>query len=240
VQICPATTPSGTLTLSGTLDTATASACKAYSVAPGQQPLDACVITAQSIVVTGTLTVTGSRPLVIIGASTIRVSAGSVIDISSRHSPSRSGAGANPPQCAASASGSCGTDCGGGGGGSFGGAGGDGGDGANTGGGGNAASATTTVDVLRGGCGGANGGGIAGGGAGPGGGAIALLAGTAIMLDGAIDASGAGGNGAAGLAAGGGGGHDGSSGDGGGGGGDGAGVILLYPAQNGFTGPRSP
>ena len=40
VQICPAAPPSGTLTLSGTLDTATASACKAYSVAQGQPALD--------------------------------------------------------------------------------------------------------------------------------------------------------------------------------------------------------
>jgi hypothetical protein len=205
VQICPAAPPSGTITLSGTLDTATASACKPYSVAPGQQPLDACVVTAQSAVISGTLTVTGPRPLVIIGASSIQVATGSVIDVSSRRSPSRSGAAAM--DCPPATSAGCDfTDCSGGAGGSFAETGGNGGDGANGAKGGKSGAKVDPIASLRGGCGGADGGGLAGGGAGAGGGAVALLSATSIMVDGAINASGAGGTGASGFSAGGGGG----------------------------------
>jgi hypothetical protein len=220
VQICPAMPPTGTLTLSGTLDTATASACKAYSVAPGQQPLDACVVTAQTVVVTGSFVVTGARPLVIIGGDSIQVASGAVVDVSSQHSPSRTGAGAL--RCDPSADATCGlSDCGGGAGGSFADVGGKGGDGANNGKGGKPAAKVTTIDALRGGCGGAGGAGILGGGGGGGGGAVALLSAGTITIDGAIDASGGGGNGASGAAA------------GGGGGGAGGMIVLDAPTLSG-------
>jgi hypothetical protein len=206
VQICPAAAPSGTLVLSGTLDTATASACKAYGVPSGQHALDACVVAANSVVVTGSFVVTGARPLVVIGAQSIEVAPGSVLDVSSRRSPARTGAGAL--HCDAQGNATCGfTNCGGGPGGSFAAIGGEGGDGANGDGkGGRPSSSIATLDVLRGGCGGAAGGGIFGGGGGGGGGAVALLSAGTITIDGAIDASGGGGSGASGFAAGGGGG----------------------------------
>ena len=220
VQICPAQPPSGTLTLSGTLDTATASACKAYSVAQGQQPLDACVVTAQAVVVTGSFVVTGARPLVVIGRDSIQVASGSVVDVSSQHSPSRTGAGAL--RCDAAADATCDfSDCSGGAGGSFAAVGGDGGDGANGANGGKPGAKVSTIDVLRGGCGGAGGGGIFGGSGGGGGGAVALLSAGTITIDGAIDASGGGGTGAGGASA------------GGGGGGAGGMIVLDAPTLTG-------
>jgi hypothetical protein len=221
VQICPNAAPTGTVTLSGTLDTGSAAACKPYTVPPGQLALDACVITAQSITVTGTLVVSGSRPLVLLASDTLRVSAGSLIDVSSTRSPSHTGAGGNASQCDPSGAGTTGVDSGGGAGGSFADAGGDGGDSSSSVAGGTAGAKASAIDVLRGGCPGASGGGAVGGGGGSGGGAIALLAGTSITLTGSINASGAGGNGAAGTNA------------GGGGGGSGGMIVLDAPLLTG-------
>ena len=77
--------PSRALTLSGTIDTAQRSRVQTVQrCPPAMPPLDACVITAASIVVTGTfLGRPAARPLVLLAGDTLSVAAGAVIDVSS-------------------------------------------------------------------------------------------------------------------------------------------------------------
>ena len=218
VKICPSTAPAGTLNLTGSLDTGSSPQCKPYTVAMGEKPLDACVVTAQTITVTGSLTVTGPRPLVLLASDTITVQTGATIDVSSTRPPARTGPGANPDAChpGGAGTGQIGGS-GGGAGGSFGDTGGTGGDGDSGASGGAPGDKAATIDVLRGGCAGADGGGLGAGAGGAGGGAVALVAGTSLLVSGVIPASGAAGDGASGLS------------DGGGGAGSGGMIVLDAP-----------
>jgi hypothetical protein len=181
---------------------------------------EACFVVATKITVSSAVSVTGSRPLVLVATDTLTVM--STIDVSSHVTGDKLGPGSpfgtcpnfgSPPQT---------NNMGGGGGagGSFITAGGSGGKGNNmTYNGGTPSATVTAPGVLRAGCKGQQGGaGGTGGGGGEAGGAIALIAGNTINLSGGgINASGGGG-----LAA--------SNKAGGGGGGSGGMIVLYSPA----------
>jgi hypothetical protein len=190
---------------------------------------DACFVVAANVTIQDA-TITGSRPLVIVGTESITIKG--KLDIASHNT---AGVLTNGPGVANPPTGACGgtvpqTDSGGGGGGaggSFQTKGGNGGTGngaaATVPNGGVAAAAMTMPMLLRAGCSGQTG--AAGGTGGPGGGgggAIYLLGGTKIDLSTAvINASGAGG-------------APGTSRGGGGGGGSG-GMVVLYVDSAGGT-----
>lgn len=225
-QLCFAMMPPmGTVDLTGTLDTVTDTRCIAMPAewATAGQP-DACLITGKTISVTATLTVTGTRPLVLLGDS---VTISGVLDVAS-HRGGMTGPAANATQCAAFASAAVDRSDGGGGGagGSFMTKGGNGGRGQNNAAtGGTAANADTVAPtLLRGGCPGQIGGTgtQAAGAVGAGGGALYIAAGTFSMTNtGVINASGAGGTG--------GGTYSGGSGGGAGG------MIVIYANTVGAT-----
>lgn len=188
---------------------------------------EACIVGAHTIAISGVLEVYGQRPLVLAAIGDIAVHG--LIDVSSRRSSPRKGAGATYPGCDGG-TGTRGSSSGGGGGagGSFGRVGGAGGmSGPGTGG---SPRGAVEPSVVRGGCDGGNGGGAFltvgdGGLGGQSGGAVYLLAGGTVMIDGRINASGEGALGGI---------PHGAYGDGGGGGGsggligiDGATVVLV-------------
>lgn len=188
---------------------------------------EACIVGAHMIEISGVLEVYGQRPLVLAAIGDIAVHG--LIDVSTRRSSSRKGAGATYPGCDGG-TGVRGASSGGGGGagGSFGRIGGAGGtSGAGTGG---STRGAVEPSVVRGGCDGGNGGGAQGttedgGLGGQSGGGVYLLAGGTVMIDGRINASGEGAIGGVGRT---------GYGDGGGGGGSGgligidaATVVLL-------------
>lgn len=220
-QVCLDAPPSGSITLSGTLDTDRSDAanpCLAHEVPSWRDALqpDACFIAGDKVGVTS-LTVTGRRPLVIVGGSAITVTG--LLDVGSRRA-GPAGAAANSTECQPfkRAPGQ-GTGGGGGAGGSFGGQAGNGGEG-NVGNRQNGQAADADVGDparLRGGCPGQVGGNGQAGDAGNGGGAVYLVSGGAITIMGSIDASGAGGRGGAAQ-------------NGGSGGGSG-GMIVLHGAS---------
>lgn len=153
-----------------------------------------CVRAATTINIMNALTVTGTRPLVLLGVSSINVTG--TIDVAS-HRGSPDGPGANSSACAVSTDGTAADNGGaGGGGGSFGTKGGDGGNGDGGASAKGTAGATTAATFLRGGCpgghGGAGGAGATGGAGGDGGGAVYLLSGGTLTISGTINASGAG------------------------------------------------
>jgi len=167
-----------------------------------------CVVAFTDVMLTGTLSGSGARPLVVIAANTFTVTSTGVIDVASHASgtPQSLGAAANGPCSPATAS----AAHGGGAGGSFGGTGGVGGSLLGPAGTpGNPISPT----ALRGGCVGLDGTGTPGN-HGDGGGAVALLAGT-LQIDGQVNASGDGAHGGSG------------NGYGGGGGGGSGGLIAI-------------
>ncbi len=199
------------------IDTGITGNCS-YVDRPGTE--EVCVIYADQILLqsSGVVRVLGSRPLVVLGISSVRVDG--ILDAASHRGDGTAGAGA-------STGGACDTlgpggnasiDGGGGGaGGSFvgsGGSGGTGGPGVN---GIPAAGATpgnnmATPTAIRGGCGGSSGGGssgLAGGLPGAGGGAVYLISGGEIAIKGTINASGAGGAASVARSGGGGGGSGG-------------------------------
>lgn len=176
-----------------------------------------CVIGAQMLEVASDVSVTGSRPLVLLGSDLLTVEG--LVDASSHSasnpSASTSGPGANPPMCPLAGPGTTSVNGGGGGaGGTLGTRGGDGGGGDN-----GVVDAGTAGNVipgelgLRGGCKGGRGGTPSDPG-GDGGGAVYLLSGTRIEIQGGVNASGGGGG--AGKAS-----------KGGGSGGGSGGVILV-------------
>ena len=180
--------------LPGTLDTGSNPKCQTNLwTASGQQP-DACFIVGTKITtLSGDVQVTGTRPLVLIAATTIEISV--KLDVASHIGGKTGPGGRNGSGCTGGAAGNpAATNYGGGGGGSFQTAGGGGG-------GGNGVSASAglatnlvTPTQLMNGCAGTQGGGLTGQGIpGAGGGAVYLLAGDSITIDGEIDASGAGG-----------------------------------------------
>ena len=209
-----------------TLDTSSSARCVDYRLAPGAPAVDACVIAGTSIVIEGnnTVEVTGRRPLILLSTSSITISG--VLDAAShRTSPSsKTGPGADAPQCSATVTDptvGASNNGGGGRGGTFGATGGNGGSGAMQGQGGIAAP-TESVTSLQGGCPGSAGAGNDAGARGHGGGAVMLIARQTIALDGTINASGAAGS-------------AGKNSAGGGGGGSG-GMIVLDAATVNVTG----
>jgi hypothetical protein len=206
---CFAVPPSGSITLNGPIDTNGAMCSTMVS------NTTACVIAAGTIQIDAgaTVTVTGSKPLVLAATSTVTING--VLDVASHHGGITPGAAGNDAGCdngtAATSQGGSG---GGGAGGSFGAKGGNGGGVGATAGTSGAAQVPTT---LRGGCRGQDGhegGGVAAtrGVGGNGGGAVYIIGQTSIVVGatGVINASGAGStNGVTALAGGGGGGSGG-------------------------------
>jgi hypothetical protein len=233
-RVCLASTPTNLVagTLSGIIDTGTA-ACVASTGANS----DACVLVYTSISASGTVTVSGTRPLVLVATSgDIEISG--ELDAGS-HSDAAACAAQLPAPTPATGNG------GGGYGGSFVGHGGDGAsrDGVSA---GNAGAAiATTIGALRGGCPGGSGAGSAPNG-GHGGGAIVMIANGTITVQGSLRAvGGGGGGGAVGSTVGNGSGGDATKvtpvmptvGDGGGGGGAGAIVTHGTMSSSGTTNP---
>jgi hypothetical protein len=211
LRICFDAAPGQAVTLPGSmnpLDTGVDGNCTKI-VGQTNGP-ELCVIAGMTVKVSGSFAAIGTRPLVLIGADSITVSA--TLDVSSKIAGGlRKGAGANDPGCLVGSNGK--NDSGGGGGGaggSFGTVGGGGGEGDHnnnlppdgTALGGMPGAAQATPAVLRGGCKGSSGGAGAdvpanqtGGAGGDGGGAVYLIAGNLITISGSGDvfASGAGG-----------------------------------------------
>ena len=198
-QVC-VQKPAATVALTGAFDTDTSNKCtNPFSGWAGGQPMS-CFVVGTTITVTGTLTVTGSRPLVLVASNSITVNG--TLDASSHIAGATSGPGSPFGTCAGSNGSNNSNGGGGGAGGSFMTAGGDGSDG--TGGArGTAGPAVAAPTVLRAGCDGHIGGTGTGGGtsknpgpAGNGGGVVYLVAVNSITLasGSVIDASGAGGS----------------------------------------------
>jgi len=223
-RVCPTTAPSGTQNLTGAFNTGSDPRCASTQptgwIAAGQPA--SCFVIAQDINVNATVTVTGTRPLVLFALGTITVG-GSIeaAGTTTTNGPGAPSSSCNPFQGPAPQNNTNGGGAGAGA--SFmskggDGANGNGGSGAN---GGNAPNAET-VDptLLRAGCAGQLGGNGNGantrGAGGRGGGAVYLVAGT-INISGSINVSGGGGIG-------------GSADAGGGGGGGSGGMILLDAA----------
>lgn len=191
VQVCFA--PTQLPPMSRALGTATINTDDAGSCDAVDGPAPGCVIAAQALTVMpgAVVRATGSRPLVLVGTSSIEIDG--KIDVSSTRSPASNGAASDPMACVA---GTPPTGNGGGAGGSFGAMGAPGGTSdatGSTGGAPGAAAAGAELMQLRGGCPGQDG--VSGGtkaSGGSGGGAVYLLAGMAIAVNGTIDASGAG------------------------------------------------
>jgi hypothetical protein len=212
-RVCLAAAPTGDVALPMMLDTDRDPIClqaQPSGWTPAQPP--ACFVVGDTVSVTST-TVTGGRPLVLVGHSRITIDV--LLDVASHHK-GKSPAASPSSECKSFAQDP--TDRGGGAGGSFqsrGGNGGrgDGGQGPN----GQSGVADGVPTKLRGGCAGQVGNGSAPkdpGDPGGGGGAVYLVAGGTIAVNGVINASGAGGSG-------------GDMRSGGSGGGSG-GVIVLH------------
>ncbi|MDQ3366995.1 MAG: hypothetical protein M3680_16350 [Myxococcota bacterium] len=208
VRPCFPSAPTGTRVVDSAIDTDPNSADCATTVTN----TSACVIAGAAIQITGTVEVSGSRPLVFVATGAVEISG--ILDASSdraatadpgqHYATSRIGPGANPAACAA---GTPPTTSAGGAGGSFATLGGTGGTGL-TGGVGGVPGAVQAA-TLRGGCDGQPG--LTGtpGFAGHGGGAVYFI-GASIAISGVINASGEGGDpGISGSAGGGGGGSGG-------------------------------
>jgi hypothetical protein len=172
----------------------------------------ACVWARAEIIVDlgARIDVTGSRPLVLLGAKTIAIAG--VVDGASKQG-GKIGPGAGSAPCTIQAT----PFTAGGAGGSFAGRGGDGGNGED--GNGIASAGIALAPALRAGCAGQSGGQPKPGGGGAGGGAIYLVSGNSIAISGRIDVSGAGGTG-------------GAPGDRGAGGGGGSGGFIALDAPS--------
>jgi hypothetical protein len=199
-RACYATAPTGTVNLSGALDTGSSGMCDTSTVA------GACTIAGDTITISAAFNPTGTKPLVLVGVTSITVSA--LLDISSHSgkapgfNTAQTGAGAIPTNDTTSCDpGTQPGGHGGGAGGSFGQAGGNGGD-PNHG----VAGQTKTATTLRGGCYGQNGVSGTPGAGGLGGGVLAMISNGSITIGANIDASGAGGTNGSNNASGGGGG----------------------------------
>jgi hypothetical protein len=213
-DLCSQPEPSMPLDITNaqTIKTDTDPRCRTLPQAGGG---DVCLIYATRVTISGSLTVTGPRPLAIASSTTITIDG--TIDAGSRgpqRGPASDATGCNFASIPA-------TDLGGGGGaagGSFTLAGGNGGTGDGNNNGAPAGTAapgthgsTTTISVLRGGCPGQTGGdesatGGDGGIGGHSGGALYLFARQSLTIAGGVRATGEGGHGGEGMAGGGGGG----------------------------------
>jgi hypothetical protein len=221
-QPCFSVAPSGTIMLTGTIDTG-GTACSTMV-----SNTTACVIAAGTIIlpIATTVAVIGPKPLVLVATDAIQILG--TLDAASHHGPQPAGANDQyaTTQVGAAADAACGAfatnpgDDGGGAGGTFGGLGGPGGTGGGAGAAGAGAPAPlVAIAALRGGCVGQAGapedpGQNNHGAGGHSGGAVWLIANGAITIGGAINASGEGG-------------HPGTTGGGGAGGGGSGGMIGL-------------
>ena len=198
--LCLASAPSTpALVPSGTLDTGNDASCTQVISVAG---IELGVIAGSTVGMAGDTTVIGTRPLVLLAASTLTID--HTLDLSSKRG-GPTGAAADSAICGqpGNASGTGGNDNGGaagGGGGSFQQRGGAGGTGDTNGSptAGASSGQAQPASSLRGGCpggAGGNGAGHAGGAGGASGGAVYLLAGQQISITGAVFASGAGGGG---------------------------------------------
>ncbi|MBL0216255.1 MAG: hypothetical protein IPQ07_20515 [Myxococcales bacterium] len=205
VTVCTTPPPTGTIVLTGALDTSTDLRCAASGTWQG--PSQICLVAADQIDV-GDVTATGARALVVVAATSLHVN--QTLDAASRSNGAiGAGAGLNVT-CGGT---SPGADAGAAGG-SFGGRGASGGPGPVAANGGTSGPAEPSA-VLRGGCSG----GFGGAEGGRGGGIVVLIAGSLIDVSGVINASGGGGKG--GLMT--------VSSRGGGGGGSGGLIVLDSP-----------
>jgi hypothetical protein len=182
---CFTAAPSTPVTISEPINTDTSSLCQSTV---GNSTW--CVIAGSEVTIPDTISVTGSKPLVVVAVDKIDVT-GSLSAASTRAGGEVIGASADYSACDKGTPPTA-TSAAGGAGGSFGGNGGDGGDGvANSGHG--AHGASQTPSMLRGGCSGQVGAAVAGGtggAAGHGGGVVALVANGSITVEGVINASG--------------------------------------------------
>jgi hypothetical protein len=223
-QVCLPAAPTNPVTFTtSTFDTSTGTclATQPESWRSAGQP-DACFVVASTISITSPLSISGTRPIVLVADS---ISISNKVDVASHANGSNAGPGS--PDLACKPAVTQAMNGGGGAGGSF----------STSGGNGGASSYSTEPGVaapkdpefptkLRAGCSGAFGRGSNAqnsGAPGRGGGAIYLLAGTRILFDGAVDASGAAGGGGGSMA-------------GGGGGGSGGMIVLVSPTVGGFGG----
>ncbi|HUS33568.1 MAG TPA: hypothetical protein VMZ53_33930 [Kofleriaceae bacterium] len=195
--VCITTPAAGVKVLDAALDTDTLGTCTDLIAQPAGPEL--CVIAANQINISNTVTATGARPLMLLATDTINI--GGTLDVSSKRTAAKAGAGANFMGCGAGATPPTTATAGGGGaGGTFGVRGTNGGDGfvnlatVNNNG---VSGAILGLTFVRGGCKGQDGGDISattqGGPGGSSGGAVYLFAATSITVDGNIYASGAGG-----------------------------------------------
>jgi hypothetical protein len=229
--VCFASAPTGNLDIAmpTTFDTVTGTMAgtQLNCTTPMSGGNGYCVLAANTINIGAPLRAIGSKPLVLVAATSISVPASGSIDVGSHRLPAESiGAGADPATgCSAGTPpGSANGTSGGGAGGSFVGAGGNGGNGGGGGGaGGTRGSTISQFTALRGGCPGQDGAGNQKGARGHGGGAVFLIAGNTILVGGTINAGGEGGAGATGQ-------------DTGGGGGGAGGMIGFDAATIMFTG----
>jgi hypothetical protein len=191
-KICVADVPA-------TLDITTATTADACSVVDPARTTW-CVLAARDITIGATLRGVGTAPLVLVATNTLTITPTGVVDVSSHASATggSAGAAANSASCGLASLGTSSLNGGGGGpGGSFSTLGGEGANGGSGGisGGEPGAAITTLPTTLRGGCPGKAGGDGAAapepGGAG--GGVVYLVAGTQLVVRGAVNASGAGG-----------------------------------------------
>ncbi len=192
----PADAPNAAVALSAAINTDNAPECSTTV----KSAAGLCVIAGTTITITGLVTVTGAKPLVLLATTGAITIDGALDGASHVASPTTSGPSANDATCDG---GTAPLTSAGGAGGSFGALGGNGGDGLLAGNNthGIAGAAVPPVTNIRGGCRGQDGkdGGVAGkaGIGGNGGGALYLIAKTTIALGagGTINASGAGGDG---------------------------------------------
>jgi len=224
LRVCPTFSFPPTLTINGVLDTDACMHPMSQQV-PGAPEL--CVLAADDITVVGGVKVRGARPLLLLGARSVVIEPGAVLDVASHVDSMAIVPGSPGPGCTATRGASdvsATTAGGGGGGGSFRGPGGVGGSGGLAATVGGEAGTLAVATFLRGGCPGADGGfggALAGGVGGGGGGAVYLMSNRVIRIEGIINASGGGASPAKSR--------------GGGGGGGSGGMILLDGAEVTFA-----
>lgn len=211
-SVCLDSPPVGAQTLPATINTTNAALCAGaqttgWTTAPQSQPA-ACFILKDTITVNGTVTVSGNRPLVLLGASGVTING--TIDASSNNIAGSTGPASPSGDCDAFGQNPAndGGGAGGGAGGTFmtqGGAGGTGDGGSNVQAGTPAAAETAPVPKLRAGCNGQRGGNGSSGAAnasgavGRGGGAVYVVTGGTLSMtaNGVINVSGSAGSGGA-------------------------------------------
>ena len=192
--VCFDSPPTGNVSLPASINTTNGAQCAASQPTgwtAGGQPA-ACFVVGGTISQSGTTAVQGTRPLVLVAATTITI--GGTLDAASHVGGSTGPASPGTCKSFVATPGATGQGGGGGAGGSFMSQAGDGGDGD---GGNNTRGVAASADaasptVLRAGCDGQPGGGGAANLVGRGGGVVYLVAGTAITISGTINVSGSG------------------------------------------------